>query len=59
MEFTVTAKGAPALILKYLVNQKNASGKVYWRCADNRRCIGSVTTKSGVLLREKVHNPPS
>ena len=31
MEFTTTARGAPALVLngfKYLVNQKNASGNV-------------------------------
>ena len=67
MEFTMTARsqGAPALIFngfKYLVNQKNASGKIYWRCAVNRKCGGSVTTEDGVLLRENAvhtHPPPS
>ena len=57
MEFTTTAGGAPALILngfKYLVNRKNVSGIIYWRCAVN------VTTEDGVLLRENAvhtHTP--
>ena len=34
---------------KYAVNRKNASGKIYWRCAVNRQCGGSVTTEDGVL----------
>ena len=64
MEFTMTTRGAPALVLngfKYVVNRKNASGKIYWRCAVNRQCGGSVTTEDGVLLRENaVHtHPPS
>ena len=54
LEFTMTARsrGPPALIFngfKYLVNQKNASGKIYWRYAVNRKCGGSVTTEDGVL----------
>ncbi len=64
MEFTTRARGAPAVIyngFKYLVNQRNASGRIYWRCAVNRKCGGSVTTEDGVLLRENaVHtHPPS
>ena len=53
MEFTPTARGAPALILKYLVNQKNASGKISLRCAVNRSCGGSVTTEDGVVTERK------
>ena len=37
MEFTMTAKGAPALILKYLVNQKNVA-----------KSIGDVLITEGV-----------
>ena len=61
MMVTTTARGAPGLILKYVVNRKNASGKIYWRCVVNRQCGGSVTTEDGVLLRENaVHtHPPS
>ena len=58
MEFTTTARGVPALILngfKYLV-----SGKIYWRCAVNRKCEGSVTTEDGVYTTERkccAHTP--
>ena len=63
MEFTTTTKGAPALYYngsKYLVNQRNASGRIYWRCGFNRKCDGSVTTEDGVLIRENAeHTLPS
>ena len=60
MEFTMTARsrGAPALIFngfKYLV-----SGKIYWICAVNRKCGGSVATEDCVPLRENaVHTQPN
>ena len=59
MEFTTTTRGAPALVLngfKYVVNRKNASRKIYWKCAVNRQCGGSVTAEDGVLLRENVED---
>ena len=66
----MTTRGAPALVLngfKYIVNRKNASGKIYWRCeqtmwrisdnrrwcAVNRQCGGSVTTEDGVASVRK------
>ena len=59
MEFMTTAKGAPVLYYNgsnYLVNQRNASGRTYWRCSVNRKCDGSVTTEDGVLIRENVEH---
>ena len=45
---------------KYLVNQRNASGRIFWRCGFNRKRDGSVTTEDGVLIRENAeHTPPS
>ena len=58
MELTSTARGSPALILngyKYLVvNRKNDSCRIYWRCAVNRMCIGSVIIKESSLVKKNV-----
>ena len=59
MEFTTTTIDA-ALVLngfKYVVNRKNASGKIYWRCAVNRQC-GTTSNYSHPVLSIKVSLEP-
>jgi len=55
MEFTTTTRGALALVLngfKYVLNRKNASGKIYWRCAVNRQCGTTSNLQSSCAVNQ-------
>lgn len=58
-----TVKGVPALYYngsKYLINWRNASGRIYWRYGSTEKCDGSVTKEDGVLIKENAeHTHPS
>ena len=64
MEFVTTSRGARALVYEgniYNINRRGRDGRIFWRCAKNRSCGGSITSLDGTILSTRVdkHNHPS